>query len=346
MTGKTYKSKDGITLNNVPLGTPDSEIKARFALEREKRGGGRQNPIGARAAEKQEEDYLQGVTSDELQRAQLGEQFAQPTQVNDYELDDPSLRFKLSRIESAPDAVNLLQKSLPEGDMAVALEDPNGGRVLGFVRQPKGGQGKAQFFRIDSPNEFSVSDVADLGNLASLETVAAVASAFAPAKSVTQKALYEFMAAFSGKTLDEVVDQVSGLEDQSVGDVVGESVEAGAINVVGGRLGDLGAKLGNLATGRGFRSAEADEMTSRRQDALDAGVRQGLKPAAVQGGLGQRATAISEKLGSGIPGRRGIEGLSTDRVWQAGCKMRRLVGVTKASWKWKSLNWVTKACWT
>lgn len=312
MTGNTYKSKDGITLNNVPVGTPEDDIKARFALERERRGG-QQNPIGARTAEKQTEDYLAGLTSSEMERALLGEQFAKPTQVNDYELDDPSLRFKLSRIESAPDAVNLLQKSLPEGDMAVALEDPNGGRVLGFVRPPKKEGGKSQFFRIDSPNEFSVSDIADFGNLASLETVMSVASAFAPAKGIAQKMVYEFVAAFSGKTADEVIDQMSGLEDQTAGDVVSEATEAGAINVMGGRIADIGARAGNLAMGRGFRSSESDEMTMRRQEALDAGVRQGLRSAPVQGGLGQRATAISERLGSGIPGRRGVEGITTER---------------------------------
>lgn len=275
-------------------------------------GGVPVNPMGRRAAEKQAEDYVRGVERSELERAMLGEQFAKPTSVNDYELDDPSLRFKLSRIESVQDAVSLLQKNLPPGDMAVALEDPNGGRVLGFVRPGKDG-GKDEFFRIDSPGEFSVSDVADLGNLASLETVASVASAFAPAKSVTQKMLYEFIAAFSGKTADEVIDQLTGLEDQTGRQVAGEAAEAGFINIVGGRAGDLAARTGNAIRGRGFRSAESDEMTLRRQEAMDAGVRQELRSAPVQGGLGQRATAISERLGSGVPGRRGIEGISADR---------------------------------
>ena len=71
-------------------------------------------PIARAAAAGKEEDLLKGITESELERAKLGEQFAEPTRVNDYELDDPSLRFKLSRVESAQVAVTLLQKTCPK----------------------------------------------------------------------------------------------------------------------------------------------------------------------------------------------------------------------------------------
>lgn len=257
---------------------------------------------------------LETAEEEELQRAKLGEQFFEPTSVNDYDINDPVLRAKLSRIESAPDAVRFLDNSgkLPENSIAVALDDGDGGRIMGFMI-PGEGENQNQFFKIDSPREFNISDIADLGNLASVETIAAVGSAFAPAKSVLQKAMYEFVGAFSGKTIDEVIDQYTGLEDQTVEEAGKEAAEAGLINVAGGRVADFGAKLGNLSLGRGFRSAEGDEFIKRRQDALDAGVRQGLPAASVGGPLIQRATAISENLGSGIPGNRGIEGLSAKR---------------------------------
>ena len=257
---------------------------------------------------------LRSAEEEELHRAKLGEQFFKPTSVNDWDLNNPALRAKLSRIESAPDAVRFLEQSgeLPENSIAVALEDPDGGRIMGFMI-PGEGEEQSQFYKIDSPNEFNISDIADLGNLASVETVAAVGSALAPAKSIVQRALYEFIGAFSGKALDEVIDQYTGLEDQTVGEAGEEALGAGIINLIGGRVADVGARFGNLALGRGFRSGEGDELIRRRQAALDAGVEEGLPSAQVGGPISQRATAISESLGSGLPGIRGSEGLSGRR---------------------------------
>jgi len=257
---------------------------------------------------------LRSTEEEALHRAKLGEQFFKPTSVNDWDLNNPALRAKLSRIESAPDAVRFLEQSgeLPEKAIAVALEDPDGGRIMGFMI-PGEGEEQSQFYKIDSPKEFNISDIADLGNLASIETVAAVGSAFAPAKSILQRALYEFVGAFAGKTLDEVIDQFTGLEDQTVGDVGKEALESGLINVAGGRVADFTARVGNAVLGRGFRSNEGDELVRRRQEALDAGVRQGMPAAQVGGPLSQRATAISEGLGSGYPGARGVEGISGRR---------------------------------
>lgn len=262
---------------------------------------------------------LRSTEEEALHRAKLGEQFFKPTSVNDWDLNNPALRAKLSRIESAPDAVRFLEQSgeLPEKAIAVALEDPDGGRIMGFMI-PGEGEEQSQFYKIDSPKEFNISDIADLGNLASIETVAAVGSAFAPAKSIVQRALFEFVGAFSGKTLDEVIDQFTGLEDQTVGDVGKEALESGVINVLGGRAADFAAKVGNAALGRGFRSNEGDELVRRRQAALDAGVDLGIRSAQVGGPLAQKATAISEGLGSGYPGwlpfgGRGVEGISGQR---------------------------------
>jgi len=272
------------------------------------------SPIARSTASRQAEAALETEEAQAIERAQLGEQFHQPTDVIDYELRDPALRFKLSRVESADDALKLLQNSgsLPEGAMSIALEDPNGGRVMGFMIPGEGDQ-KNQFFKIDSPNEFSLSDVADLGNLASLETVGSVASAFAPAKSLVQRAAYEFMGALAGKSLDEIIDQMTGLEDQTLEQAATESIEAGLINAGAGRVADLGVAAKNLQAGRGFNLGDADATELARQEALDAGVRQELPAAQIGGPLTARATAISENIGSGIPGIRGVEGLSTAR---------------------------------
>lgn len=272
------------------------------------------NPIGAAAQAQQDRDKLRGIEKESLEKAKLGEQFGEPTKIYDKDLNDPALRFKLSRIEKAQDAVRFLQKSgkLPEKSIAVALQDPEtGSRIMGYMIPGEEGEAN-QFFRIDSPKEFNISDVADLGNLASIETVAAVGAGIAPAKTLVQRAIFEFVGAFTGKAVDEVIDQYSGLENQSVQEAGAEALTAGGINVLGGRVADAPIALANLARGRGFRTGTGDEITQAKQAALDAGVAEGLPPASIGGPLADRATEISERLGSGFL-NRGVEGLSSSR---------------------------------
>lgn len=266
------------------------------------------------------EATMERLEKEAQRRGEIGEQFYEPTTINDFELNDPFLRFKLSRTEKLSDALTLLQSGLGDDEMAIGLQDPNGGRLLGFVREGSEGSPQ-QFYTIDSPNQITMSDIADAGGVISFETLASVAVAFDPrmkAASWIKRTINDFVGAAAGKIVDEGVDWATGLEEGGI--EAAEALEAGIINSVFGRLADIAPAAVNVK-----RGAPLGAENPARAAAVKASIDQGLPTAQVGGPLAQKSTDISSQIGSGIPGYPGVEELQSARKAAVASKLEENV---------------------
>lgn len=193
----------------------------------------------------------------------------------------PSFFFQnqLSAREELPSAVAYAQQSgyLPEGAEAVGAKTRSGGFEV-LYRTPDDPQ---TFYRVNAPGP-SVGDIgAFVPDPTSLEFWGAVAAELAGPKGMGRLARYglDALGAATGRTADEVLDEIEEGDEISGEQLFNKALESGAIAMLGRGMGEFAEAGLNLRAGRGFRTGAsgAREGVPEASEAIRIAREQGVR---------------------------------------------------------------------
>jgi len=232
----------------------------------------------------------------------LQDQLYEATAVPSTEVNDPVLQFNLARLDKMQDKINYLDTRWPG--------KPKDSTILGLVTkegEPFVGYEKdGSFFAVNKPGASWMDIPAAAGELGA-EFIGTVAGSVSPTMKgkIAMRVLTEGIASATGKTVDEVIDTLTLGQTETLSDIAGDISSDAVWNIVGGRLGDLGARIGNMLKGRGFKlgidatSAEKEAQADAVRAAINMEEQTGVHvPApAIGGEVVTRAENIAEVTG-------------------------------------------------
>lgn len=188
--------------------------------------------------------------------------------VGQRELGEPGLkssiaRFNLARADNLKEKVNVFKQQFPEGEL---IQSPGESKELLFREDPS-----QPFRKVEGPEFEPINDIIDfIGGDVGPIVGEIGATILTRGTNLLPMMFAMFAGAATGELAEQGIQEIEGIQEQGLGEVVTQAAGEGVVSGVFGGLGVLGGKAIDVARGGGLLTlrpgaAEAMSATERLQ---------------------------------------------------------------------------------